>query len=149
MEVKEFVPHRQVVPPVNLDNERLTRMLADHMAKLEHMVKKMQRDIPIYVDEYLYMQNATTLTLLPQSQNLELITCVLVVVTASGGGTLTLGGHTGATRTIPLAQGNSIFQLPNNGMLLNNTDVRQVVQGSAGLLGLELFGIELPDKGVF
>lgn len=147
--MRELVPHRMQVPPAQLDTNRLAQLLAEHMARLEQMVKKMQRDIPIYVDEYLYMQNATTLTLLPQSQNLELITCVLVVVTASGGGTLTLGGHTGATRTIPLAQGNSIFQLPNNGMLLNNTDVRQVTQGTAGLLGLELFGVELPDKGVF
>lgn len=147
--MKELVPHRMLVPPAQLDTNRLAQLLADHMARLEQMVKKMQRDIPLYVDEYLYMQNSTTLTLLPQSQNLELITCVLVVVTASGGGTLTLGGHTGATRTIPLAQGNTLFQLPNNGMLLNNTDLRQVTQGSAGLLGLELFGVELPDKGVF
>lgn len=147
--VRELVPHRQVIPPAQIDDKYLAQVLQQHMHTLESMIKKMQRDIPVYVDEYLYSQNSTTLTLLPQSQNLELITCVIAVVTASGGGTLTIGGHTGGTRTIPLPQGNSIFMMGEKGMLLNNTDLRQVTQGTAGLLGLEMFGIELPDKAVF
>lgn len=147
--VRELVPHKRVIPPVDLDTRHLEKMLAQHMYNLECMVKKMQRDIPVFVDEYLYAQNSALLTLMPQSQNLELITCVLAVVTASGGGTLTIGGHTGGTRTIPLPQGNSIFMLGEKGMLLNNTDLRQLSQGTAGLLGLEMFGVEVPDKGVF
>ena len=146
---RELAPHKQVVPPAQIDTNHLAKMLAEHMYKLEQMIKKVQRDIPIYVDEYLYMQNATSLTLLPQSQNLELITAIFAVVSAPGGATLTLGGSLGTVRTIPLPQGNSMLQLPNNGMLLNNGDKRQLVQGTAGLLGLELFGIELPDKGVW
>lgn len=146
---RELVPHKRIIPPVDLDTKYLTQMLQQHMYQLECMVKKLQRDIPVYVDEYLYAQNSTLLTLLPQSQNLELITCVLAVVTAAGGGTLTVGGHTGGTRTIPLPQGNSIFMLGEKGMLLNNTDLRQLSQSTAGLLGLEMFGLEMPDKGVF
>lgn len=141
--MKELTPHLRVVPPAHIDHSHLESMLNDHMSRLEHMIKKMQRDIPVYVDERLYMQNATTLTLLPQSQNLELITGLLAVVTASGGATLTLGD-----RTIPLAQGNTFFNLAGNGFLLNNGSTRQIVQTVAGELGLELFGIELPDKGV-
>ena len=146
---RELAPHRRVIPPAEIDENRLALMLQQHMQRLEHMIKKMQRDIPIYVDEYLYMQNASTLNLLPQSQNLEMITSVLAVVTASGGATLTLGGSLNTVRTIPLPQGNTLFQLPGNGMILNNGDKRSLVQGTAGLLGLELFGIEIPDKGVF
>lgn len=146
---RELAPHRQVVPPAHVDTERLAKMLAEHMYKLEQMIKKIQRDIPIFVDEYLYMQNATTLNLLPQSQNLEMITTVIAVVSASGGATLTLGGSLNTVRTIPLPQGNTIFQLPGNGMMLNNGDKRQITQTSAGLLGLELLGVELPDKGVW
>ncbi len=150
MDFKEFAPHLRVVPPAHVSTEHLERALHDHLYKLECMIKKMQRDIPIVVDEYLYMQNATSLLLLPQSQNLELITGVFAVVTAAGGGTLTLG-QGGRTRTIPLNQGNTFFPVgtDNNGMLLNNFDTRQITQGSAGLLGLELFGVEMPDKGAF
>lgn len=146
---RELAPHKQVIPPAQIDTNHLARMLAEHMARLEQMIKKVQRDIPVFVDEYLYMQNATTLSVLPQSQNLELITAVLAVVTAPGGATLTLGGSLGTVRTIPLVQGNTLFQLPGHGMLLNNGDARKIVQGTAGLLGLELFGAELPDKGVW
>lgn len=146
---RELAPHRKVVPPADLDVHQLANMLAHHMQQLESMVKKLQRDIPIFVDEYLYMQNATTLTLLPQSQNLELITCIFAVVSAAGGATLTLGGATKTQRIIPLPQGNTLLRLGENGMLLNNGDTRQIVQGTAGALGLELFGLELPDKGAF
>jgi hypothetical protein len=147
---RELVPHRRVVPPATLDHEHLTRMLHDHMAKIEHMIKKMQRDIPVIVDEYLYMQNATSLSLLPQSQNLEMITGIFVVCTAAGGGTLTLPGRYGL-RTIPINQGNTFLPVgtDNNGLILNNGDARTLTQGTAGLLGLELFGVEIPDKGVF
>ncbi len=146
---RELVPHHIKVPPAHVDMEHLIRMLNDHMHKLENMIKKMQRDIPVFVDEYLYMQNATSLSLLPQSQNLELITGILAVVSAPGGATLTLG-QGGRARTIPLPQGNTFLAIGDtHGMLLNNGDTRQVVQGTAGLLGLELFGLELPDKGVF
>lgn len=143
---RELVPHRQVVPPATLDHEHLSRMLHEHMSRLEHMIKKSQREIPVIVDEYLYMQNSVSLTLLPQSQNLEMITGVFVVCTAAGGGTLTLG-----RRTIPLNQGNTFLPLgtDNNGMILNNGDARTLIQNSAGLLGLELFGVEMPDKGAY
>lgn len=143
---RELVPHRQVVPPANVDVHHLAKMLQEHMYRLECMMKNMQRSIPIYVDEYLYMQNATTLTLLPQSQNLENITAVFAIVTASGGATLTIGTP---ARTITLPQGNSFFPLGNTGMILNNGDSRVLTQASAGLLGLELFGFEIPDKGPF
>lgn len=146
---RELAPHRKVVPPADLDLHHLANMLAQHMHQLEGMIKRLQRDIPIFVDEYLYMQNATTLTLQPQSQNLELITCVFAVVSAAGGATLTLGGATKTQRIIPLPQGNTLLRLGDNGMLLNNGDTRQITQGTAGLLGIELFGVELPDKGVF
>lgn len=147
---KEFVPHLRVVPAAEIDEHRLYHMLKEHMTKLEHMIKSMQRDIPKIVDEYLYMSNATTLTLLPQSQNLEMITGIFAVVTAAGGGTLTLPGRYGI-RTIPLNQGNTFLAVgtDNNGMVLNNGDSRTLVQNSAGILGLELFGVELPDKGFF
>lgn len=146
---RELVPHKRIIPPVDLDTKHLAQMLQQHMYQLECMIKKLQRDIPIFVDEYLYMQNSTNLILLPQSQNLEMITTILAVVTASGGATLTLGGSLNTVRTIPLPQGNTIFQLPGNGMILNNGDQRKLVQGTAGALGLELLGVELPDKGVF
>ena len=148
--MRELAPHRRVIPPAEIDEQHLARLLHEHMTRLEHMIKSMQRDIPKVVDEYLYMANATTLTLLPQSQNLEMITGVLAIVTAAGGGTLTLPGRYG-NRVIPLNQGNTFLAVgtENNGLLLNNGDTRTLTQGTAGLLGLELFGVELPDKGVF
>lgn len=149
---RELAPHRRVIPPATIDENQLAQMLHQHMLRLEHMIKSMQRDIPKIVDEYLYMQNATTLTLLPQSQNLQMITGIFAVVTASGGGTLTLGPQGGGkNRIIPLPQGNSFIAVgtATNGMLLNNFDTRLLTQTSAGALGLELFGVELPDKGVF
>lgn len=145
---RELAPHRQVVPPAHIDTERLAKMLAEHMYRLEQMVKKLQRDIPIFVDEYLYMQNSTSLTLLPQSQNMELITGIFAIVTAATGGTLTLDGRYG-TRTIPLPQGNTFLTLSGNGMVLNNGDRRILTQTTAGALALELFGVEIPDKGVW
>lgn len=147
---RELAPHRRVIPPAEIDESRLALMLQQHMQRLEHMIKSMQRDIPKIVDEYLYMQNATTLTLLPQSQNMEMITGIFVVVTAPGGGTLTLPGRYG-NRVIPVNQGNTFFPVgtDNNGLLLNNGDARTLTQGTAGILGLELFGIEIPDKGTF
>ncbi len=146
---RELVPHKRIIPPVEIDENRLETLLTAHMQRLEQTIKSMQRIIPIYVDEYLYMQNSTALQLTPQSQNLELVTAIIAIVTAPGGGTLTLGGSLGTVRTIPLPQGNTIMQLPGNGMLLNNGDQRKIVQGTAGILGLELLGIELPDKGVW
>ena len=143
---RELAPHRQVVPPATVDTHYLAKMLQEHMYRLECMMKNMQRSIPIFVDEYLYMQNATTLTLLPQSQNMENITAIFAVVTASGGATLSIGSP---PRTIPLPQGNSFFLLGDYGMTLNNGDSRVLTQASAGLLGLELFGYEIPDKGPF
>ena len=148
MTAKELATHLRVLPPATIDTDRLYTALQEHLYKLDCIIKKLQRDIPIFVDEYLYMQNSTDLVLLPQSQNLEMITGVFAVVTASGGGTLTLGGRYG-TRTIPLPQGNTFMSLSGNGMLLNNGDKRELTQGTAGALGLELFGVELPDKGVF
>lgn len=141
---RELAPHRRVIPPVDLDMPRLAQMLHEHMMRMEALVKKLQRDIPVYVEEYLYAQGATTLTVQPQSQNLELITNVFAVVTAAGGATLTIGD-----RTIPLPQGNTLLPLGRYGLLLNNGDTRTITQTAAGLLGLELIGIELPDKGVF
>lgn len=141
---RELRPHERIIPPSAIDHDQLLKTLQQRLYQLESTIKKLQRDIPIFVDESLYMQNSATLTLLPQSQNLELITTIIAIVTSAGGATLTLG-----RRTFPLGQGNLVIQLPGNGMLLNNGDTRQLVQSSAGLLGLELLGVELPDKGVF
>ena len=146
---RELAPHKQVISPVHIDTEHLAKMLQQHMYNIECIIKKMQREIPIFVDEYLFSQNATTLTVLPQSQNLECISSIFAVVTAPGGGTLTLGGSSGQTRTIPLSQGNSHFYFGQYGMLLNNGDTRQITQTAAGSLGLVLFGFELPDKGTW
>lgn len=125
----------------------VARRIEDHCSKIERLITHLQRQIPVYVDERLYMQNSTLLTLQPQSQNLELITFIFAVVTASGGATLTLGN-----RTILLPTGNTTLQCgqgSESGWILNNGDVRQISQNVAGLLGLELSGIEIPDKGVF
>ena len=143
---RELAPHHRVVPPAHVDLDYLQKMMIDHMCKIEQMIKKMQRDIPPIVDEYLYMQNATSLILQPQSQNLEMITGIFAIVSAAGGGTLQLG-----RRIIPLAQGNNFLPVgtDNDGMLLINTDLRQITQNQSGLLALELFGVEMPDKGAF
>jgi hypothetical protein len=145
---RELAPHQRAVPPAHVDLDFLQRMMIDHMSRMEHMIKKMQRDIPVIVDEYLYMQNATSLILQPQSQNLELITGILAIVTSAGGGTLLLG-----RRIIPLPQGNTFLSVgvdkEGGGMLLINTDLRQITQNNAGILALEMFGVELPDKGAF
>lgn len=146
---RELAPHKQVVPPAQIDTHHLAKMLAEHMAKLEQMIKKSQRDIPVYVDEHLFSSTATLLTVLPQSQNLECITCILAQVSAPTGATLTLGGSTSQARTITLPQGNSLFYFGHQGMLLNNGDTRQITQATAGALGLELLGFEIPDKGVW
>ena len=147
--MRELAPHKQVVPAASIDPHKLAAMLAEHMYKLEQIIKKMQRDIPIYVDEYLFSQNATQLTVQPQSQNLECITALFATCGAATGATLTLGGSLGQTRTITLPQGNSYFYFGPHGMLLNNGDIRQITQATANTLGLELLGFEVPDKGVW
>lgn len=118
--------------------------------RVEKLIQHLQLSIPKYVDEYLYGQGLTTLTVNPQSQNLEMILSIIAVVSTPAGGTLTLGsGGIGTPRTIPLPMGVTTFNFTGSGMLLTNNDLRQITQANAGTIGLELLGVELVDKGVF
>lgn len=121
----------------------LINKIVEHVNKIESLVTSLQRQIPVYVDEKLYASGQSALTIQPQSQNLQRITTIFCIVSASGGGTLTLND-----RVIPLAQGNTIMHFGEPGLLLRANDLRQLTQTTAGALGLELIGYETADRGI-
>jgi hypothetical protein len=111
-------------------------ILTKHVQNLHHTIAK---TIPIYVDERLYATGVTSLSLSPQSNNLEIITSIFATCTSNA--TITLND-----RTIAITTGN--FSLTNVGFLLRSNDTRIITQASAGVLSLELMGYELLDKGM-
>lgn len=121
---------------------QLEQAILGYKSSLDSLICQLKRGIPVYVDEYLYLNASTTLQLLPQSQNLEYITGLIAQCLDAGGGTLTLG-----TRTFTLPVGRTVWT--DVGFILNNGDLRQLTQANANVLSLELFGYELPDKGPF
>lgn len=128
----------------NTDVEPLQHLMEHHISKLEELKRSLRRSIPVYVDERLWLQsNATKIELVPQSFNLELITHILIYISAPSGGTLQLG----VDRIIPLPQG--ITRWDNLLWLLKSTDTRTLTQVTAGAMGLELMGVEQVDRGPF
>jgi hypothetical protein len=138
-------PHNPRVPAHYIDPNWLAERVNHLCSQQESLIKGLQRSIPKYVDERLYAQNATSINVLPQSNNLELITTILVSISAAGGGQLVI-----ADRIINFPQGNTTLTVQGGaGFILRDTDTRVLTQGTAGLLGLEMFGIELANSGVW
>lgn len=128
----------------NTDMTPLTHILATHTEQLNNLMAGLRHSIPVYVNERQWPQSgATTIVLIPQSHNLEIITKAIIYITAPTGGTLQIG----VDRVIPLPQGLTIWD--NLVWQLKETDTRQLVQNTAGAMGLELMGLELVDKGPF
>ena len=123
---------------------RLINKIGEHVNKVDKLITHLQRQIPTYVDEKLYTSGQTTLTIQPQSENLQRITTIFCTISAAGGGTITLND-----RIIPVPQGNTIFHIGEPGLLLRANDVRQLTQTASGPMGLELIGYETADRGIF
>jgi hypothetical protein len=120
--------------------KRIERVLAGHSSKLQSLIDTLRRSIPSYVDERAYFASGTLINLTPQSNNLELITSMIITVTSAG--VLTLND-----RVLNFTAGNYVYS--NLGILLRLEDIRTLSQATPGVMSLELMGIELPDKGPF
>lgn len=119
--------------------------ICDQQIALNNELKSaLRRSIPIYLTrERSWQTNATQIILTPQSHNLELVTAMLVQISAPGGGTLQLGPD----RLITLQQG--FFTYYGLSLLLNENDPRILTQGTPGAMALEFYGQELVDRGPF
>lgn len=124
------------------DNQEKVIAAINHQTDaLTNTIKKQLRTLPKWVDEYLYQPSGTTLTVKPQSRNVEKITSICCYC-QNGSAYLILGD-----RTLPLSQGLTIME--NLGFLLKPDDKRTLNQATAGILWLELFGEEMGDQGLF
>lgn len=127
--------------------------LVDHFTKycneqahmMRQLVNNLRRSIPTYVvhERQWLSSSATQITLLPQSQNLELIQSLIVYTTSAA--TLVLGPE----RSIPLPAMTTPLFLTNISIMLNSNDQRILTQATPGAMALELMGIEIPDRGPF
>jgi hypothetical protein len=124
-------------------HHELNTLLHQHIKGIEDLKKQLLTKMVVSVDEFYYATaNQTSVTLQPQSYNLEEIHTLIAYVGQAGGATLTLGA-----RTWPLAQGTTFWY--GLKLRITNSDVRTLVATTAGQMSLELMGIEVPDKGPF
>lgn len=127
--------------PITDKLEHAVQMLTLASGSQTKMMRQLVREFNAYVDEYQYLPTSASLVLQPQSRNLERITCLIAIVSSTGG-QLTLG-----TRVIPLPIGVTVWS--NVSFLLKYEDPRIIAQSTSGVLALELMGIEIPEKGPF
>lgn len=99
--------------------------------------------IPAYVEEFGYAEVAGSLTVVPQTKQLERITCIIASVPSGATANLILGQRI----TIPLVSGNNI--LSPISILLQPSDPRslQLLGGATGTLALLLTGEQAPVFG--
>lgn len=99
--------------------------------------------IPAYVEEYGYAEIAGSLTVVPQTKQLERITCIIASVPSGATAHLILGQRI----SIPLVSGNNI--LAPISILLQPSDPRslQLDGGATGTLMLLLTGEQAPVFG--
>jgi hypothetical protein len=118
----------------------VTELIHEFIRTQSNMLEQFKK-LPSTVDERSYLQSAASLTLQPQSRNLELITSMLAQVT-SGPATLTIGD-----RVLPLPQGVTYW----NGLswFVTYEQVRSITQATVGVLSLELMGHEIPTRGAW
>lgn len=110
-------------------------------------LRKQLAQLPKYVDEYNFQPSGTTLTVNPQSRNVEKITRIRGYCQfGTNGPTLTLG-----ERAIPVNIGEIDEEFGPDGILLKPGDKRTLTSdsGTAGIMWLELLGQEMGDQGVF
>jgi hypothetical protein len=119
----------------------LEELIGREFAEHRRVLVQQLRTLPALVDEYLYLSSVSSLSLSPQSSNVEVIHAVLAYV-QYGPATLTLG-----QRVIPLPSG--LSTLDHKVFLLKKDDVRTLVQAQAGQLSLELMGEEMPTNLFF
>lgn len=122
--------------------QQFTGLVDQHIKQLDQLSKKLKTEMVASVDESLYAQNATSITLQPQSYNLEEIHSLIAVVSQPGGATLVLGA-----RSFPLPQGTTFWY--GLKFRITHADPRTLTATTAGTMSLELMGIEVPDKGPF
>jgi len=103
---------------------------------LRDLIRQQSRSIPKYVDEYNQSPNSQSCEVNPQSNNLELITSILVVATVAP--ILQL-----ADQFYPLAAGLTVISSIT--LLLRPSEIRKVTTAAPSTaLALRLMGEELP-----
>ncbi len=160
---------RPALPPTiagNRQGKPTAPTLDQLLQAVNALTKQLQADrlnarnaIPKIINEMGYAASASVLTIPPQAQGLFCVTNVLVSVPNAG--TLVLKGSANpgiagvsmATWSIPLPSG--LTNLPIGGLggdgqitglLLSETDIRQVTCGAPGIISCIITGVQLPTN---
>lgn len=104
------------------------------------LMRQFQRLVPAFIDEQDYRSSDTTIVLHAETNNLEIINCLIVVLSFQG--TLTVG-----KRVFTLPAG--LTKWEGLGWKVQASDSRTLTQGTAGAMGLELMGINVGDTGLW
>ncbi len=108
---------------------------------LTRQIQKQQRaSIPVYIDEFSYALNDTSLIVPAQTMNVVKITTALISISSNG--FIVIG-----SRVIGLATGT--YNWHGLCWILKPSDKRQVNQNAAGIISMELFGETLVDQGAY
>ncbi len=134
------MPNTQLSDKVDALQQSINVIQA-HAGRQTQWIQSLINQVPKYVDEKSYQASASTITLQPQSQNLERITAMIAYVSSTGA-VLQVG-----TRYFPLPIGVTYWN--NLTWMLDSTDIRSLTQSAQGQLSLELMGEEIPTKGPF